>query len=449
LVGFDLKDLKPKIVTDVPGPKSMELFQLREKFVPQGVFNVHQIFAESADGAFIRDVDGNVFIDFCSGIGVMNTGHSNARIISTIKEQAEKFTHTCFHVAPYELYIKLAIKLAEITPEGLDMAMFANSGAEAVENAVKIVRYYTKRQNIITFANAFHGRTLLAMTLTDKFRPYKLGFGPFAPGIYRMPYAYCFRCPFNMEYPSCGFGCVEYIRDRLKVELPPEETAALIVEPVQGEGGFIVPPRDYLRELRKLCDEFNLLMIVDEVQTGFGRTGKMFAVEHSSVKPDVMTLAKSMAAGMPLSAVIGRREIMNSPHVGGIGGTYGGNPIACAASLEAIEVIKENLKNADKIGEIMEKRCREIMDNIEYVGDVRALGAMVAVEFVKDRRSKEPYKDLSASIISSAARKGLLLMKAGVYDNVIRFLPPVTTPPEVVERAMDIFEESVRECSRR
>jgi len=438
-------DLEPKIITEIPGPKSRELFKLRSKYIPQGVSNVHPIFVEEAKGPFIRDVDGNIYIDFSSGIGVMNVGHGNPRVIEAIKRQAEKYTHTCFMVVPYEPYVTLSKRLAEITPGDLDMTMFVNSGAEAVENAIKIARYYTKKPNIITFSNAFHGRTLLTMTLTSKVKPYKFGFGPFAPGIYRVPYAYCYRCVFNLEYPGCGFACVEYIRNFLNVEVPFEETAALIVEPVQGEGGFVVPPKDYLKQLRRLCNELGILMIVDEVQTGFGRTGRMFAVEHSGIVPDIMTLAKSIAAGMPLAAVVGKKEIINSVHPGGIGGTYGGNPVACAAALEVIEIIKENLSNAVKVGEAIMKRCREFYDKYEFIGDVRGLGLMIGLEFVKDRKTKEPDMEICTEIIQRCAKKGLLLLKAGTYDNIVRFLPPITIEMEVAERAMDILEDTLDE----
>ena len=350
-------------------------------------------------------------------------------------------------VIPYEPYVMLAKRLAEITPGDLNMTMFVNSGAEAVENAIKIARYYTKKPNILTFSNAFHGRTLLTMTLTSKVKPYKFGFEPFTPGIYRVPYAYCYRCQFNLEYPGCGFACVEYIRDLLNVEVSPESVAALIVEPVQGEGGFIVPPRDYLKQLRKLCDEFGILMIADEIQTGFGRTGKMFAVEHSSVVPDIMTLAKSIAAGIPLSAVVGKKDIMNSVHPGGIGGTYGGNPVACAAALEVIEIVKESIPNAIKVGNAIMKRCQEFYDKYEFIGDVRGLGLMIALEFVKNRGTKEPDKDICSEIIQNCAKKGLLLLKAGIYDNVIRFLPPITIEEEVADKAMDILEETLKEIA--
>ena len=442
-----MEDVHPKIVTDVPGPRSKKLLELRNKVVPQGVSTTHPIFIEEAKGSFIKDVDGNIYIDFTSGISVMNVGHSNPKVIDAIKRQTEKYTHTCFMVIPYEPYVMLAKRLAEITPGDLNMTMFVNSGAEAVENAIKIARYYTKKPNILTFSNAFHGRTLLTMTLTSKVKPYKFGFEPFAPGIYRVPYAYCYRCRFNLEYPGCGFACIEYIRDLLNVEVSPETVAALIVEPVQGEGGFIVPPRDYLKQLRKLCDEFGILMIADEIQTGFGRTGKMFAVEHSSVVPDIMTLAKSIAAGVPLSAVVGKKDIMNSVHPGGIGGTYGGNPVACAAALEVIEIVKESLPNAIKVGNAIMKRCQEFYDKYEFIGDVRGLGLMIALEFVKNRGTKEPDKDICSEIIQNCAKKGLLLLKAGIYDNVIRFLPPITIEEEVADKAMDILEETLKEIA--
>ena len=307
--------------------KSEGLSELRSKVIPKGHASGTSCYVESASGALVRDVDGREFIDFAGGIGVMNVGHSHPKVVEAIKEQAEKFTHTCFMVAPYETAVKLAEKLCAVTPGSFPKtALFINSGAEAVENAVKIARYYTERPGVITFNNAYHGRTLLTMTLTSKVKPYKFGFGPFAPEVYRMPYAYCYRCLIGLRYPDCDVACADYLNEFFITHVAPEKTAAVIAEPIQGEGGFITPPPEFFPKLLKICHDNEIVFIADEIQSGMVRTGKMFAVEHWSVEPDLMTVAKSLAAGMPLSAVVGRKECMDAVHPMGVGGTYGGNP---------------------------------------------------------------------------------------------------------------------------
>ncbi|MGQ9825760.1 MAG: aspartate aminotransferase family protein, partial [Desulfotomaculales bacterium] len=369
--------------TEIPGPKSKELLALRQKYVPRGIFNTSPVFVREAKGAVVTDVDGNRFIDFAGGIGVINVGHCPDDVLVAVKEQMERYIHTCFHVLMYEPYVSLAEKLCAITPGDFPKkAMFANSGAEAVENAVKIARKYTKRTGIIALECAFHGRTLMAMTLTSKVHPYKYGFGPFAPDVYKIPSAYCYRCYFGLFYPSCDLQCVKNLERFFVTEASADHIAALIAEPVQGEGGFIVPPPEFLPGLKEICGKYGVLFIADEVQTGFGRTGKMFACNHFGLTPDLLTLAKSLAAGFPLSAVTGRAEIMDAPDTGEIGGTYGGNPLSCTAALKVIEKIqKENLPGrAAVIGEKIRGKLLELQERHSAVGDVRGLGAMMAVE---------------------------------------------------------------------
>lgn len=432
--------------TPVPGPRASELLALREKYVPGGVFNVVPTFVEKAEGALITDVDGNSFIDFASGIGVLNVGSTPAPVVGAVREQAAKFLHTCFHVAMYEPYVRLAEVLCHLVPgDAPKKALLVNSGAEAVENAIKIARRYTGKTAIITFENAFHGRTLLAMSLTSKVNPYKLGFGPFAPDVYRLPFAYCYRCSLGLTHPGCKTACLDLLDRMLNVDIGPDNVAAMIVEPVQGEGGFIVPPTEFVRGLKAMAENYGFLFIADEVQSGLGRTGKMFAIEHHGVVPDMVVLAKALAAGLPLSAVVGRTEIMEAVHVGGIGGTYAGNPVSCAAGLKVIELLtKQDLpQRAARIGQVMQARFGKLRVDCEQVGDARGLGAMMAIEFVKNRNTKEPAREISAAVIKECYQNGLITMKAGILDNVVRCLPPLVIEDELLEEGLTIFEKAV------
>jgi len=440
------KKVKVMQVNEIPGPKSQKLLEKKQKFVARGVSNATPIFAEEAQGALIKDVDGNTFIDFYGGIGTLNAGHCPPLVVDTIKQQAEKLLHTCFMVVMYEPYVDLAEKLTEITPGNYaKKVMFVNSGAEAVENAVKIARSYMKKPGIISFEAAFHGRTLMTMSLTSKVRPYKFGFGPFAPEVYKMPSAYCYRCYYHSNYPECGMHCLEQFERFFTAEVPPENIAAIIIEPVQGEGGFIVPPPEFLPGLRKICDQYGILLIADEVQTGFARTGKMFAVEHYNVKPDIMTLAKSIGSGMPLSAVLGRAEVMDGPDPGHIGGTFGGNPVSCAAALATIDFIeKERLvERAKSIEKTAKERLLQMKEKYSIIGDVRGLGAMLAVELVKDRKAKNPAKEETTRILQACYEKGLIVMGAGIYSNVVRMLPPLVITDEQLVRGLDILEDAI------
>jgi len=427
------------------------LLERRIKSIPQGPFNTTPAFIKNARGASMVDVDGKTFIDFAGGIGVNNVGHSHPKVVRAIREQADAFIHTCFHVAMYEAYVELAEKLNELAPGDHEkMTLFANSGAEAVENAVKVARYATRRSGIICFENAFHGRTLLAMSLTGKVKPYKFNFGPFAPEIYRMPYAYCYRCPFNLKYPSCETACADYLEDFFIGNVAPENTAAVIAEPIQGEGGFVTPPPEYFPKLKNICVKYDIPLIIDEIQTGAGRTGKLFAIEHWGVEPDIITVAKSFAGGMPLSAVIGKKSLMEVPHVGGLGGTYSGNPISCKAALAVLDILIEDglLETAQNLGKTLHPKFTAFQKHHEMIGDVRGKGPMLALELVKDRHTKEPATEEANQLVQRCYEKGLIILSCGNYGNVIRTLMPLVITPKELDTGLSILEESIRELEK-
>ena len=422
------------------------LQELRTKYIAKGIGSAFPSYISHGSGALLFDVDGREFIDFAGGIAVMNVGHSHPKVVKAIKDQAEKFTHTCFMVTPYDSSVYLAEKLCEAVPGDSPKAvMFANSGAEAVENAVKIARYYTKKQGIIAFDNAFHGRTLMGMTLTSKSKPYKFGMGPFAPEVYRVPFANCYRCPFNKEYPGCNLACAEHLEYFFINHVPAEQTAAVIVEPVQGEGGFIAPPKEYFQKIKEICEKNDILFISDEIQTGIGRTGYMFAMEHYGIEPDITTTAKSLAAGMPLSAVVGKKEIMDVVHAGGIGGTYGGNPLACEAALAVLDIIEsENLLETSKeLGEKLNTAFLDLQKKFDIIGDVRGLGPMIAMELVKDKEAKTPAPEVTKALISYCYENGLILLSCGTYGNVLRFLMPLVITDEQLEKGLKVLEDGL------
>jgi len=430
--------------------RNQELLEKRNQHVPQGPFNTTTAFVKEARGAVMVDVDGRELIDFAGGIGVNNVGHCHPKVVAAIQDQAGKCIHSCFHVAMYEAYVDLAQRLNELAPgDFAKMTMFANSGAEAVENAVKVARYATKRPAVICFENAFHGRTLLGMTLTSKVKPYKFGFGPFAPEIYRIPYAYCYRCPFGLEYPSCNAACADHLEDFFVNHVAAEQTAAVIAEPIQGEGGFITPPPEYFPKLKAICEKYGIVLIIDEVQSGAGRTGKFFSIDHWQVVPDVITLAKSFAGGMPLSAVIGRAEMMNTAHVGGLGGTYSGNPVSCRAALAVLEILFADklIDQSVKLGETLLERFNAMQAKYEIIGDVRGKGPMLAMELVEDRESKKPASDKAKALVSRCFEKGLVLLSCGNFGNVIRTLMPLVITDEQLEKGLSILEESLAEIS--
>ena len=427
-----------------------KLRTLRNEHVPQGPFNTTTAFIKEAVGAIMVGVDGREYIDFAGGIGVNNVGHCHPKVVNAIKDQADKFIHTCFHVAMYSPYVDLAAKLNELAPGSFPkMTMFANSGAEAVENAIKIVRYVKNRSGIICFENAFHGRTYMAMSLTSKIKPYKLGFGPFAPEVYRMPFAYCYRCPIGLAYPKCDTACADYLEEFFITHVAPEATAAVIAEPIQGEGGFITPPPEYFPKLKKICDKYDLALIIDEVQSGSGRTGKFFAIEHWGIEPDIITLAKSLAGGMPLSAITGRAEMMNKPHVGGLGGTYSGNPVSCNAALAVLEILMEDglLKRAEELGNTLMERCTSLHEKYEIIGEVRGKGPMIGLELVRDRETKEPAAEETKKIIQRCFEKNLILLSCGSFGNVIRILMPFVITDAQLEKGLAILEETLHEVN--
>jgi 4-aminobutyrate aminotransferase / (S)-3-amino-2-methylpropionate transaminase / 5-aminovalerate transaminase len=424
-----------------------ELLELRKKHVPAGPANLTPIFARRAEGAVVEDVDGRAYIDFAGGIGVMNVGHSCPAVVSAIKEQADRMSHTCFHVAMYESYIDLAMKLNEITPGDFEKkTMFANSGAEAVENSIKIARYATKRQAVIAFQNAFHGRTYMAMTLTAQVHPYKWGFGPFCPEVYRAPFAYCYRCPLGLEYPSCGVHCADYMEEFFLGNISADSVAAIIAEPVQGEGGFIVPPPEYFPKLRKICNAHGILLIIDEIQSGMGRSGQMYASESLGAVPDMILTGKSLGGGLPLTAVTGKAEVMDAPHVGGLGGTFGGNPIACNAGLAVIDELEGGLiEKAKNLGAKVHERFGELKKRHDIIGDTRGLGPMAALELVKDRRSKAPATEEAGKLVRIAYEKGLIVLRCGPHHNVVRVLMPLVITDDQLDKGFEILEECFRE----
>ena len=437
-----------RLKTELPGPRSRALMERRAAAVPRGPVQATPLFIEEAKGAVIVDVDGNRLLDFAGGIGCLNVGHTNPEVVRAIREQAERFTHGCFHVTPYEGYVRLAERMNALVPGAFaKKTMFANSGAEAVENAVKIARAATGRPAVIAFEDGFHGRTLLALTLTSKVHPYKAGFGPFAPEVYRAPYPYSYRCPYGPPHSSCTEHAIEALEEMFKRHVAADQVAAIVVEPVLGEGGFVVPPGDWLARLRDLSTRHGILMIADEVQTGFGRTGRMWAVEHSGVVPDILIAAKSIAGGMPLSSITGRAEVMDAAGPGGLGGTFGGNPVAVAAAHAVLDLLEsgEVFARAVRIGEAVAARAKSWRDRFDAVGEVRGLGAMWAVELVKDRASRAPAKDETSAIAQRCWQRGLVTITAGTYGNVIRTLMPLVIEDAELDEGLDVLELALAE----
>jgi len=438
-----------RLRTPVPGPRSRELLARRDAAIPRGCAHTTPIFVARTEGATIADVDGNVLLDFAGGIGVLNVGANHPSVVAAVREQAERFLHTCFHVTMYEPYVRLAEELNRLTPGVFaKKTVLFNSGAEAVENAVKLARRYTGRPAVVTFTHAYHGRTLLTLSLTAKVKTYKYGFGPFAPEVYRLPACNPYHSPFP-DPAVVARHALEDIRTAVAEEIGADKVAAVVIEPVQGEGGFIVQPPEFLQGLRALCDEYGAVLIADEIQTGFGRTGRFFAVEHAGVVPDLITLSKSLAAGLPLSAVTGRAEILDSAQVGGLGGTFSGNPVACAAALAVLEVMQRE-RLADRalaVGDRMLGRFRAWRERYALIGDARGLGAMCAVELVKDRRTKEPATDEAAAVVRGCYENGLIVLKAGHHDNVIRFLAPLVITDPQLEEGLEILEGAIAAVS--
>ena len=430
------------LVTEIPGPKSKAEIQRRSEEVSGGLGIAFPAVIASTGGAILVDLDGNQIIDMAAGIGVNNVGNSAQRVIDRVIEQVQAFSHTCFTVAPYQGYIDVCAKLNAHTPgTHKKKSVLVNSGAEAVENAVKIARHATKRQAIVVFEHAYHGRTNLTMALTAKNMPYKEGFGPFASEIYRMPMPYELR--WLGDKATITADALEEVAHKIEKEIGAHNVAAIMIEPIQGEGGFIVPPKGFLPGLSKYCVENGIIFIADEVQTGFARTGNMFAVEHENVVPDMIITAKGIAGGMPLAAVTGRAEIMDAIHVSGLGGTYGGNPVACAASLGVFETIEQDglIERAREVGKILGHALCELASKYPVIAEVRGRGAMMAIELVKPG-SLDPNSDAMTKVINYCAKKGVLLLSAGTYSNVIRFLPPIVISDELLLDAMSVLDEA-------
>ena len=427
-----------------------ELTSLRSTVIPRGVPATAPVYAARALNATITDVEGREYIDFAAGIGVMNVGHSHPKVVAAITEQAQLYSHTCFGLTGYESYLRLAEKLNERAPGSPPKrTFFVNSGAEAVENAIKVARYATGRKSVIAFEDAFHGRTFMTLSLTSQVSPYKVGFGPYASDVYRIPYAYCYRCPLALSHPSCGCACAELLENAFEKHVNADDVAAVIAEPVQGEGGFIVPPPEYMGKIKAICEKRGILLIADEIQTGMGRTGKWFAMEHWGVAPDIMVTAKALGAGLPIGGITGRQDVMDSVHPSGVGTTFGGNPIACRAGLAVFDIIESEslLERATVIGARILERFRALQRHYPVIGDVRGIGAMVAMELVDDPGTKKPAGDFAKAFRAKLYENGVVNVGAGTFHNVVRFLVPLTIEEDTLDRGLDIVEQTLAEVS--
>ena len=432
-----------QLKTSIPGPKSKALSERRSKAVPRGLSHATPIYVAKTEGAILEDVDGNRYIDLAGGIGCLNTGHRAPGVLTAIERQLDKFLHTCVQVTPYECYVRLAERLNEITPGKFPKkTLFVNTGAEAVENAVKIARAATGRPGIIAFEDAFHGRTMMALSLTSKTHPYKAGFQPFPGEVYRIPFAYCYRCSYSLTYPSCDLYCARHLEDTFKRVVAAEGVAAVIAEPVLGEGGFVAPPLDYFRTLVEICHKHGVLFIADEVQSGFGRTGALFASERYGIEPDILVTAKSIGGGLPLAAITGRAEIMDAPGPGGLGGTFAGNPVACEAALAVLDMFEQQDLNAraQSLGDHFQKRAREWQKRWPLIGEVRGLGAMQAVELVQSQDKREPASEETKQVTQYCYEHGVITISAGSYGNVIRLLMPLVITDAQMDEALDVLE---------
>lgn len=440
-----------RLATEIPGPKSRALLARRAQAVPRGVPAVTPIAVAHAEGPVITDVDGNRLIDFAGGIGVVNAGHRHPAVVQAVRDQLDRFAHVCFPVSTYAPYVELAERLNRITPgDHPKRTFFVNSGAEAVENAVKVARHFTGRQAVVCFEHGFHGRTNLALALTSKAIPYKKGFGPFAPEVYRIPFPYCYRCERAGQRGAgaagrCCMGDRGWLEQMFASVIDPDSVAAILMELELGEGGFVPAPKEYVTALAGFARDHGILFIADEIQTGFGRTGKLFASEHYGLVPDLIITAKSLAGGLPLAAVTGRAEVLESPQVGSLGGTYGGNPLACAAALAVIDLMETERLPARgaRMGEQIRNRLCEWAARYDFIGDVRGLGSMIAMELVVDRATKEPDKARTTRLLAGALERGVILLSAGTFGNVVRILAPLTTPDAIVQEGLDAVEQAL------
>ena len=435
-----------QLKTEIPGPKALEWLRRRDQAVSNGLARATQVVVESASGAMVTDVDGNRLLDFAGGIGMLAAGHCPQAVSGALKSQAVKLIHMCALVGTYQPYVELAELLNQLTPGSFPKkTLLSNSGAEAVENAIKFARAFTGRQAIVVFEGAYHGRTLLTLSLTSKYNLFKKSFGPFAPEIYRLPAPNLYRRPDSMSEKDYVAWSLEQLGNAFVAQVDPSAVAAILVEPVQGEAGFLPLPEPFLRRIRAICDEHQIVMIADEIQCGMGRTGKLFAIEHYDVVPDLITMAKSLGSGMPISAVTGRADVLDAAHTGGVGGTYGGNPLACVAALESVRTIQqpEFLARSGAIGELLRKRLESWAQKFPLVGDSRGLGAMRLVEFVRSRETKEPAPEETLAIIKRAVSSGLILIRAGLYSNCIRLMPPLVASDDQLNEGLSILEESI------
>ncbi len=437
--------------TEIPGPRSREWMTRRQAAVPRGAYHFVPVFLAQGDGAVIEDVDGNRFIDFAGGLGCLNVGHRASPVVEAVRAQLDRFLHSCFHVVPYEGYVRLAEKLNALAPGDFPKkTLLVNSGAEAVENAIKIARCFTRRPAIICFEDAFHGRTLLTLSLTSKTHPYKNGFGPFAGEVYRVPYAYCYRCAYGLEFPACHVHCARHLEETFRQVVSAESVAAVVVEPVLGEGGFVAPPKEFFDVLKEICREHGILLIADEVQTGLGRTGACFACERLGMVPDMLVAGKSLAGGFPLASVTGRAEIMDAPQVGGLGGTFGGNPVACEAALAVLETLERGglSARAAHLGERFAERAALWRSRWPLIGDIRGLGAMQALELVRSRESREPAEQETAELVRTCFEHGLIVLSAGTHGNVIRLLVPLVITDEQFEEGLGVLESALESVAQ-
>ena len=441
-----------QLKTPIPGPKSKALAARRESALPRGLSHAAPMYVAKAEGAVLEDVDGNRFIDFTGGIGCVNVGHRAPEVIAELQKQLDRFLHVSVQVTPYESYIQLAERLNALTPGKFPKKTFLlNTGAEAVENAVKIARAHTGRQGIIAFEDAFHGRTMMAMALTSKTHPYKAGFGALPGDVYRIPYAYCYRCSYSLKYPSCDLFCARHLEDTFKRVVASEDVAAVIAEPVLGEGGFVAPPQDFYKVLIEICHKHGVLFIADEVQSGFGRTGALFACERYGIEPDLLVTAKSLGGGLPLGAVTGRAEIMDAPGPGGLGGTFTGNPLACVAALAVLDMFekKDLSRRADELGAKFQDRAKKWQKLWPLIGDVRGLGAMQAIELVRSPETREPAPEETKQIMDYCYTHGLIALSAGSYSNVIRLLVPLVISDEQMNEGLDVLESALQSIAEK
>jgi 4-aminobutyrate aminotransferase/(S)-3-amino-2-methylpropionate transaminase len=441
-----------QLKTEIPGPKSKALAARRESALPRGLSHATPVYVAKAEGAVLEDVDGNRFIDFTGGIGCVNTGHRAPEVVRQLQKQLDQFLHVSVQVTPYESYVAVAEKLNSLTPGNFPKkTILVNTGAEAVENAIKIARAHTGRQGIIAFEDAFHGRTMMAMALTSKTHPYKAGFGALPGGVYRIPYAYCYRCSYSLQYPSCDLFCARHLEDTFKRVVASEDVAAVIAEPVLGEGGFVVPPHDFFKVLNEICRKHGVLFIADEVQSGFGRTGALFASEHYGIEPDLLVSAKSLGGGLPLGAVTGRAEVMDAPGPGGLGGTFAGNPLSCAAALAVLDLFenKDLFHRAGEIGAKFQARARGWQASWPLVGDIRGLGAMQAIELVRSRQTREAAPEETKQVMEYCHKHGLIALTAGSYSNVVRLLVPLVISDEQLNEGLAVLEAALLSVAKK